>query len=211
MAAVSATGADRPKGAERARHSAAGIRSRDLPTAASYLGLSQAQLEAELRSGRSLAQIAEASPGKSVSGLIDVLVAGRRERLSKLATTVPQRVRAEVDRRGGAPRGGVSRGLAQRSLGAAAAAYLGISVHQLRAQLRTGRTLAQIAAATPGRSPAGLIGALVAAKRARIAARVAAGRLTSSQADRANGRAEAVVKKVVDRRLHPHHRRLIHR
>ena len=34
IAAVSATGADRPKGAERARHSAAGIRYRDLPIAA---------------------------------------------------------------------------------------------------------------------------------------------------------------------------------
>ena len=120
IAAVSATGADRPNGAERARHSAAGIRYRDLPAAASYLGLSPTQLEAELRSGRSLAQIA---------------------------------------------------------------------------------------ASTPGRSPAGLIDALIAAKRQRIAARAAAGRLTSSQAERANGRAEKLVEKAVNRRLHPRHQR----
>src|SRR5205823_6434367 len=85
IAAVSATGADRPKGAERARHSAAGIRYRDLPIAASYLGLPQAQLEAELRSGRSLAQIADSTPGRSVAGLIDALIAHKRERLAKRA------------------------------------------------------------------------------------------------------------------------------
>jgi len=217
IAAVSATGADRPNGAERARHSAAGIRYRDLPAAASYLGLSPTQLEAELRSGRSLAQIAESTPGRSVAGLIEALIARKRERLSKLAATLPQRVRAEVDRQSalvgphGLRRAGVPRGLAQRSLGAAAAAYLGISVRQLRAQRRGGRTLAQIAGATPGRSPAGLIDALIVAKKRRIAARAAAGRLTPSQADRANGRAERVIKKAVNRRLHPRHHRLIRR
>jgi hypothetical protein len=217
IAAVSATGADRHKGADRPRHSPAGIRHRDLPAVASYLGLSPAQLEAELRSGRSLAQIAESTPGKSVAGLIDALIAHKRERLSKLAATLPRRVRAEVDRQGGlagrhgARRAGGPRGLAHRGLGAAAAAYLGISVHQLRTQLRAGRTLAQIAGATPGRSPAGLIDALTAAKKRRIAARAAAGRLTSSQADRANGRAEKLITKIVNRRLHPRHQRLIRR
>jgi hypothetical protein len=217
IAAVSATGADRPKGAQRTRHGAGGIRHRDLPAAASYLGLSPAQLEAELRSGRSLAQIAESTPGRSGAGLIDALVARKRERLSKLAATLPQRVRAEVDRQGGlagalgARRAGGSRNLAHRGLGAAAAAYLGISVRQLRARLHAGRTLAEIASATPGRSPAGLIDALIAAKKRRIAARTAAGRLTPSQADRANGRAEKVITKTVNRRSHPRHHRLVRR
>ena len=35
--------------------------------------------------------------------------------------------------------------------------------------------------------------------------------LTPSQADRANGRAERVIKKAVNRRLHPRHHRLIRR
>ena len=206
LAAVAATGADGPRRPGHARPAGAGIRHRDLPAVASYLGISPAQLEAELRSGRSLAQIAESTSGKSVAGLIDVLVARKRERLSKLEATLPRRVRAEVDRQNGlagphgAHRGGPARGLAQRSLGAAAATYLGISVRQLRAQLRAGRTLAQIASTTPGRSPAGLIDALIAARRAHIAARAAAGRLTSSQADRASRHVEKLIKRAVNRR-----------
>jgi hypothetical protein len=51
-----------------------------------------------------------------------------------------------------------------------AAGYLGITRAELAAKLSSGHSLAEIAAATPGRSAAGLIEALVAAKRARLAA-----------------------------------------
>jgi hypothetical protein len=51
-----------------------------------------------------------------------------------------------------------------------AAAYLGITTTQLAAKLSAGQSLAEIAAATPGRSAAGLIEALVTAKRAALAA-----------------------------------------
>jgi len=51
-----------------------------------------------------------------------------------------------------------------------AAAYLGISTAQLAGKLSAGQSLAGIAAATPGRSAAGLIEALVTAKRAALAA-----------------------------------------
>jgi hypothetical protein len=47
---------------------------RELVTAAEYLGLTQDELFAELQSGKTLAQVAEAQ-GKSVQGLIDALVA----------------------------------------------------------------------------------------------------------------------------------------
>jgi hypothetical protein len=205
-AAVSATGADRPKG-ERHRQRAAHVPHVEVPAIAAYLGISPAQLESELRSGRSLAQIAEGTPGKSAAGLIDALIARKRRHLSTLSANVPRRVRAEVDRRGtlvgraGARRGAGLHGGARRGLGGAAAAYLGVSLHQLRAQLRSGRTLAEIAGATPGRSTAGLIDALVAARRQRIAARVAAGRLSSSRADRANAHSEKVIAKLVERKF----------
>jgi hypothetical protein len=57
-----------------------------------------------------------------------------------------------------------------------AARYLGVSRRRLRSELRAGTTLAQVADATAGRSQAGLIGALVNAKRRRLAAEVSAER-----------------------------------
>jgi hypothetical protein len=46
-----------------------------LATAASYLGLTEAQLQTQLQSGKSLADIAKATSGKTVAGLEDALVA----------------------------------------------------------------------------------------------------------------------------------------
>lgn len=54
----------------------------ELEGAASFLGLSEAELRAELRDGKSLADIAEAE-GKSVDGLVRVLLAEARERLDQ--------------------------------------------------------------------------------------------------------------------------------
>ena len=47
---------------------------------ASYLGLTEAQLRSELEAGKTLAQVAQAH-GKSVGGLIDVLVADTKKHL----------------------------------------------------------------------------------------------------------------------------------
>ena len=54
----------------------------------------------------------------------------------------------------------------------AAATYLGATVDALRTQLQSGKTLAQIANATSGKSAAGLIDALVADARTHITAEV---------------------------------------
>jgi hypothetical protein len=51
-----------------------------LDAAASYLGLTEAQLHSELESGKTLAQVAQAH-GKSVSGLGDALLAQAKQRL----------------------------------------------------------------------------------------------------------------------------------
>jgi hypothetical protein len=144
-------------------------RSSPLVTAASYLGVSTAQLKSELRSGKSLGEIANATSGRSSTGLIDTLLAAARARLAAAQANLPKRVAAQVNRPGG--RHGPS----------VAAGYLGLTPAQLRAELRSGRTLAQIADATSGKSAAGLIDALVAARTAKLAARVAAGALTKSQ------------------------------
>src|SRR5207248_9213724 len=63
----------------------------------------------------------------------------------------------------------------------AAAAYLGITSAQLRSDLQSGQTPAQVANATSGKSAAGLIAALVTHETAELDAAVAAGKLTSAQ------------------------------
>jgi len=143
---------------------------------AAYLGLSEAQLQSQLSSGRSLAQIAEATSGKSKAGLIEAVVAARKAHLSELAAGLKERVTAQVERAGGPG--------APASPANTAARYLGLSGAQLRARLRSGMTLARIADATPGRSQAGLIEALLARRRQALAAKVAAGKLTSAQEHR---------------------------
>lgn len=56
-----------------------------LHAAAGYLGLSDAQLMADLASGKSLAQVAQAR-GKSVSGLEQALVSDAKSRLDRLVS-----------------------------------------------------------------------------------------------------------------------------
>lgn len=176
IAAVSATGQDSSGG-----HHAARSRARDLATAAAYLGTSTTQLSSELRSGKTLAQIASsAGAGKSPQGLATALEAAKRARLATATSRLPARVSAEVNRPGG-PLGGPETAAVRlrllfaspRRLGQAAAAYLGISAGSLQGELRAGKTLAQIADATAGKSKAGVIAALAAAERAQLAAHTA--------------------------------------
>jgi len=196
----------------RARRPRPAVRARgDLAVAASYLGISRARLREELRAGRPLAKIADGSPGKSSSGLIETLVhawaarlgaavaQGRlelsqeRKQLATLHKRIARRVNA-VPLPAGAASGDI----------AAAARYIGVSRLELRQELRAGRTLAQIAQATPGRSARGLIDALVTVRRARIAAAVAVGALTSKQEKALLASLEQRVAKRVSRpRRHP--------
>jgi polyhydroxyalkanoate synthesis regulator phasin len=53
---------------------------RDLDAAAAYLGLTEAELQAQLEAGKTLAQVATAQ-GKSVDGLVDALVASAKKHL----------------------------------------------------------------------------------------------------------------------------------
>jgi hypothetical protein len=145
-----------------------------LAAAAGYLGVTNAELRSELRSGRSLAQIAAATPGKSRAALIEAMLAAGRSRLAAALAELPTRVGSLVDRVPGT--GSHAAPPALR--------YLGIKPRALRQELRSGRTLGQIADATPGRSAAGLIEALVAARTARLQAAVAAGKLTPAQESR---------------------------
>jgi hypothetical protein len=171
----------------------------DLAAAATYLGVSQADLLTSLQSGKTLAQVAAATSGKSVAGLIDALVAAEKTELAaavsagrltqaqadQIATGLTAHVTAEVN--GTRPdHGPGGRGFGHGAGGdelTAAATYLGVTETALMTQLQSGKTLAQVAAATSGKSVAGLIDALVAAEKTELAAAVKAGTITQAQSD----------------------------
>jgi hypothetical protein len=60
-------------------------------------------------------------------------------------------------------------------------AYLGLTAQQIRTQLAAGKTLAQIADATPGHSAAGLVDYVLADVKTKLDRAVAAGKLTQAQ------------------------------
>jgi hypothetical protein len=190
VAAVAAT-----SGPDHKAHSArTGARpgGRDLAAAAAYLGIAPQQLESEIGSGKSLAQIAGSTAGKSESGLVSAIVAARRAQLAAASAKLPQRVQAEVKRVRGA------------HLASAVRGYLGLSPIEIREQLRDGRTLAQIADATPGKSSSGLIAAIVSARRQQLSAAVAAHKLTQAQAATRSVTLAKRVARLVESKRVPH-------
>jgi hypothetical protein len=81
--------------------------------------------------------------------------------------------------RPGGPGHGPGRGGFDADL-TAAASYLGVSKATLQTQLKAGKTLAQIASSTSGKSTAGLIDALVSAATKRLDVAVASGKVTKA-------------------------------
>ena len=64
-----------------------------LGTAATYLGISQTSLFTQLRAGKTLAQIANGTAGKSAAGLIAALVADAKQRFgSNVPSELTQRI-----------------------------------------------------------------------------------------------------------------------
>jgi len=85
----------------------------------------------------------------------------------------------------------------------AASTYLGTSQSELRTQLSAGKTLAQIANATKGKSSSGLIDALVKAEQNELDSAVSSGRLTRSQASQLESGLKARVTGMVDGTFRP--------
>jgi hypothetical protein len=185
----------------------------DAAAIATYLGLTQAELRTQLRAGKSLTQIAQAQ-GKSVSGLQDVIYASAKKRLDQavangrltaaqeqtLLATLKSHLDDIVTRTGRPPHGpGAPR------FGAAAAKYLGLTEAQLRAQLRSGKTLAQVATAQ-GKSVDGLKAAILADAKSRLDQAVSAGKLTAAQAKTILAALTSHVDRLVNRTGPPHRR-----
>jgi UDP-N-acetylmuramate-alanine ligase len=167
-----------------------------LAAAAQYLQLDRAALATDLRSGQSLAQIANAR-GKSVSGLEAALVAAVKTKLDaavsagRLTAANERRVLARVQRLVGRLVNAklAARPEAKARLLGAAAAYIGVKPKALVAELK-GKSLAQVAAAH-GKTAAGLKAALLAPFKARLDKAVAGGRISSADAQARIGRISA--------------------
>jgi hypothetical protein len=146
--------------------------------AATYIGITEAQLRTELGTDKSLADVAIAH-GKTRDGLIAALVTAQQQSIATL-----------VDRKGiGArpnPAPGRGRGPGGRNLigdaEATAATYLGTTEADLETKTGAGQTLAQIANATAGKSRDGLLNALVTDATTKIDAAQKAGTITADQA-----------------------------
>ena len=81
----------------------------------------------------------------------------------------------------------------------AASAYLGLDLKTLAGELRAGKSLADIANATPGKSAQGLIDTLTTAANARLDQAVAANRLTAERAATLKPKIAAEIKGAVQR------------
>lgn len=205
FAAVSATGQGNGQRHVHVRHGAHRLHQRDLTAAAGYLGIPTEQLEHELSSSGSLARLAQAH-GKSTQGLIDAIVAARRAGLAKVAARLPSRVGAEVNGSVQLPRAATAGKLGLTPagrLGLAAADYLGVAPMHLREAIRSGRTLAQIADATPGKSSAGLRDALVSARKERLAHGVTTGRIPQARAARSEQHLDKRMSALLQRKFVP--------
>src|SRR2546422_468460 len=157
-------------------------------TAATYIGITVDQLRTELGTTKSLADVAVAH-GKTRDGLIQALMAAEQ---TNLATLVDQKGAPQ----GRGPGGPGDRGVIGDSF-AAAATYLGTTTADLRTKMQAGQTLAQIAAATSGKTRDGLVAALTADAKAKVAAAQAAGTITTDQATQlGNGLADRIARLV---------------
>jgi hypothetical protein len=160
-----------------------------LTPAAGYLGISVADLQSDLKSGKTLAQEATAK-GKTASGLVDAIVAAEKkvldadkaagwltdEQETALLARMKEAITALVSSGPPVPK------VAQPGLLQSAADYLGISAGDLQSDLRSGKSLADEAAAK-GKTVDGLVQALLAPVKGELDSRLKAGDITQAQED----------------------------
>jgi hypothetical protein len=195
------------------RPAAAGAGKSSVLTAiTAYLGLSAKQLGTDLASGQSLAQIATAQ-GKTVDGLEQTIESAAKSDLDqavaagKLSGDQEQAILAQLhahidalvhqSRPGAAFAGGLIRQVVK-----VAAGYLGLTPAKLTAQLKAGKTLAQIATAQ-GKTVAGLEQALTKAAKAQLDLAVASGTMTTQHEQQLLARLNALLAKLVSQSF-PH-------
>jgi hypothetical protein len=170
------------------RGGGAGILGADVLTpAASFLGVPLSTLQADLKGGKTLAQEATAK-GKTAAALIDAIVASEKTVLDAenaagwitdaQETSMLSNLKDAVTRlvNSGPP----VPGTAHVGLLDTAATYLGMTVSDLQAALKSGKTLADEATAK-GKTVDGLVQALVAPQKTELDKHVTAGDITQAQ------------------------------
>jgi D-Tyr-tRNAtyr deacylase len=160
-----------------------------LTPAADYLGVSLSTLQSDLKGGKTLAQEATAK-GKTASDLIDAIVKAETKVLDaqKAAgwltdaqeTALLDNFKSEVTELVNNGPGVPPVGLQNNGPLQTAADYLGISVSDLMADLKAGKTLAQEATAK-GKTVDGLVKALLDPLKTKLDKSVAAGDITAAQ------------------------------
>jgi hypothetical protein len=196
-------------GAKEKPRAAVAVKARGgmLQAAATYLGLDRKALAQQLRSGKSLAQVANARD-KSVAGLETALLNAFKAKLDKavaagkldnaraqklvaaapavihrLVTHVPKARPAMANVRGGFLK--------------VAADYLGLDRKALAQELRSGKSLAQVATAK-NKSVDGLETAIFTAFKAKVDQAVAARKLNNAVAQMLLQHAPALIERVVN-------------
>jgi hypothetical protein len=159
-----------------------------LTPAASFLGVSVSTLESDLKAGKTLAQEAVAK-GKTADDLVTAIVAAQKTVLdaenaagwitdsqeTSLLSTLTTQITNLVNNGPPVPPAAKAPSLLQT-----ASTYLGVSVSDLQADLRSGKTLASVATAQ-GKTADGLVAALVAVAKTSLDAQVTAGTITQAQ------------------------------
>lgn len=194
----------------------AGPQAGAVKAAATYIGVSLDEIRTQLKAGSSLASIAVAH-GKTQAGLeaaivadadahLDAAVAAGKltaeqaaERLQKLKEHVTQLVTRTGAPGKGKPGAKGKKGTQAAVRGAvkAASTYLGLSVEQIRTQLQSGQSLAEIATAS-GKSVDGLKAAIVADAKATIEKLVSSGKITAERGQRYLEQIQKSVDKLVN-------------
>lgn len=181
--------------------------------AATYLGISEKDLRAQLP-GKSLADVAGATTGKSRDGLVTALTADVNTTIGKLLADgkitkdqadtakagAPARIATFVDHTWPTPSPkNAPRGLAvMGDLMATTRTYLGLTQRDVMKALQDGKSLGDLANATPGKARDGLVTALTTAANARIDQLQKDGKLTADQATAAKAKVATQVAAFVD-------------
>jgi hypothetical protein len=178
-----------------------------LRAAAAYIGVSRAELVKDARAGQTLAQIATAHR-KTVAGLKSAMLAALKTRLDaavsakKLTAAQAQArlARADklLDRIVNARLGRAALRPARARLLNISARYIGMTPRALRAQLKAGSSLAQVAAAH-GKTASGLKDELLKPFEQRLDKARTAGRISAADAETGLARISARLDRLINR------------
>ena len=152
-----------------------------LDAAASALGITADELRTELESGKTIAQVAS-EKGVDVNTVIDAMVSAAQTDLRTRITDFVNNGRPAKGPGGPGGPGHEGRGFRGGPHLDAAATALGITADELRTELQSGKTIAQVAS-DKGVDVQTVIDAVTADEIAEIDQRLADGRITQAQAD----------------------------